>query len=150
MCSLVNRFTISEEHAISVSTVALKMEAISSSEILVPIYQTTWHHIPQQHHNPLFLNLSSQAMSFWVKSFFLNCPQLPLLKRSYFYFFTINFPWTMIYFYLIKNTCATCHMLSNTLEATTHHVWTRAITWTFNTVRTSDLSPYISTWVRLK
>jgi hypothetical protein len=65
------------------------MEAASFSEILVPIYQTTWCHTPQQHHNPLFLNLSSQAMSFGMKSFFTTVYNFLCSKAI---FFTIDFP----------------------------------------------------------
>lgn len=42
LCSSINRLTTSEEHAVSVSTVALKMEEAGFSEVLVPIYQTTY------------------------------------------------------------------------------------------------------------
>jgi len=41
MCSFVDRYNVSEE------PYTLKMEATDASKMLVPVYQTIGHHIPE-------------------------------------------------------------------------------------------------------
>jgi hypothetical protein len=62
-CILVDRYYVSKEPAASIlkfeNSSGLNMEKVHSSKMLVPIYQTTWHNIPEDSKLNMFSTLSS-------------------------------------------------------------------------------------------